>query len=69
MLGFAGIPSVLMFAGLLFMPESPRWLIFHGKKERAWRILRRIHSPDEAKQEFQSIVESYKEHSQSQIGA
>lgn len=29
------IPAGLMFIGLLFVPESPRWLLYHGNRERA----------------------------------
>lgn len=41
MLGLAAIPSVIQFIGFLFMPESPRWLITHGKFEQAMEVLRR----------------------------
>ncbi|KAJ8106056.1 hypothetical protein ONZ43_g7192 [Nemania bipapillata] len=33
------IPSVIFGAGLPFLPESPRWLIEHGRHERALRSL------------------------------
>ena len=42
MLGFAGIPSVVQFVGMLFLPESPRWLMKKGEDERARRIMTRI---------------------------
>lgn len=29
------IPAGLMFLGLFFVPESPRWLLYHGERERA----------------------------------
>ena len=39
MLGLAGVPSLVMFFGLLFMPETPRWLVFHEKFARARKSL------------------------------
>jgi sugar porter (SP) family MFS transporter len=36
------VPSLLFFAGALFVPESPRWLLASGGRERALRILARI---------------------------
>ena len=36
------IPSLLFFTGLFFVPESPRWLISKGKKEKALKIFNRI---------------------------
>lgn len=33
------IPSGLLFIGLTFIPESPRWLLSKGKREKAIKIL------------------------------
>lgn len=41
-LGVAALPAVLLFAGLLFVPRSPRWLIKMGKKEEALKVLSQI---------------------------
>ena len=36
------VPSMLFFAGALFVPESPRWLQASGAREKARRVLARI---------------------------
>ena len=36
------VPSILFFAGALFVPESPRWLQATGAREQARRVLARI---------------------------
>jgi len=36
------VPSILFFAGALFVPESPRWLLASGAREQARRVLARI---------------------------
>ena len=36
------VPSILFFAGALFVPESPRWLQASGAREKSRRVLARI---------------------------
>ncbi|WOO79084.1 Lactose permease [Vanrija pseudolonga] len=38
-----GLPSVIQFGMIYFIPESPRWLIAHGKDEQAIAFLRKYH--------------------------
>jgi len=42
MFGLTAVPSLLFFAGMFFVPESPRWLIRKGLPARARDILARI---------------------------
>ena len=66
MLGIAGIPALIQFVGVLFIPESPRWLVYKGKIERAREILRRIRAgtsinPEKELQEIIAALEDEKE--------
>jgi len=49
------VPSILFFAGGLFVPESPRWLLTSGAREKARRVLARIGGEDYAAAETAEI--------------
>ncbi|MFC7780442.1 sugar porter family MFS transporter [Legionella taurinensis] len=40
MFASSAIPAFILFAGILFLPESPRWLLSVGRREAAARSLR-----------------------------
>ena len=42
MFGLTAAPSLLFFAGMLVVPESPRWLAKNGKPDGARRVLGKI---------------------------
>lgn len=42
MLGIAALPSVVQLAGLLLLPESPRWLASRGRRAAAQAALSRL---------------------------
>ncbi len=42
MLGLEAAPAALYFFAMMLVPESPRWLVLHGRMERARSILERI---------------------------
>ncbi|KAL0720555.1 hypothetical protein Bca4012_035154 [Brassica carinata] len=42
MLGVSGVPAVVQFGLVLFMPESPRWLYMKNRKEEAIQVLSKI---------------------------
>ncbi|KAM3083047.1 fructose symporter [Clarireedia jacksonii] len=53
MLGSSLVFSTIMFIGILFMPESPRFLMHKGKTADAWAVWRRIRgTDDDARKEF-----------------
>jgi MFS transporter, SP family, xylose:H+ symportor len=49
------IPAMLFFAGALFVPESPRWLVKNGHAERGERILEKIGGNAYARNEITNI--------------
>lgn len=42
MLGIETLPAAMWFVLLLLMPESPRWLILHGRDDTARSVLRNL---------------------------
>jgi SP family arabinose:H+ symporter-like MFS transporter len=55
MLAVAAIPALFFFFGLLFIPESPRWLISHGEREAGRKVLARIYGPEQAELEVKEV--------------
>ena len=43
-LGLQCLPAVVLIIGLFWLPESPRWLIQHGKHEEARAVIEKLHS-------------------------
>ena len=68
MLGIAGIPSLIMLAGMLFMPESPHWLVFHKKGEKARRVLLRSRTSRKVEEEMEAIEKDYVVYKQNKMG-
>ena len=71
MLGLAAIPSAILLIGMLFMPETPRWLVSKDRDEEARRVLMRTRSGDEAEKEIRDIrrVESQEQGGIGDLGA
>ncbi len=57
MLGVMAAPSVLFFAALFFIPESPRWLVKVGRAAEARAVLERVGDED-VEAEMTEIVAS-----------
>lgn len=68
MLGLAGVPSLVMFLGFLCMPESPRWLVFHHRVDKARQVLQRVRQTADVNEELQTIVTDYENHAKSKLG-
>ncbi len=68
MLGLAGVPSALMLLGMIFMPESPRWLVFHGREEKAKRALAKVRAATSVEAELESIKEDFEKQKKFKLG-
>ncbi|MCF7619687.1 sugar porter family MFS transporter [Bacillus sonorensis] len=55
MLAIAAVPAVLLFFGMLRVPESPRWLVSKGKSEHALGVLKKIRPEKRAQSELAEI--------------
>ena len=55
MLGSEGIPAILFFILLFFVPESPRWLVKENRSDEALKILNKINGPEETHQILKEI--------------
>ncbi|PIJ44964.1 MULTISPECIES: sugar porter family MFS transporter [Erwiniaceae] len=61
MLGVIAFPALVLFIGVIFLPNSPRWLAATGRYHDAQKVLERLRSTDEqAKKELDEIRESLK---------
>ncbi len=56
-----GVPVVFLMAGLLLIPESPRWLVEKGRLQQALNVLVRINGAPQGNTEIAEIQRSMKE--------
>lgn len=55
MLGLAAVPALILFLGVLRLPESPRFLIKNGRIDEARTVLSYIRGADEVEKELAEI--------------
>jgi sugar porter (SP) family MFS transporter len=61
-IGMAAVPAAIMFALMLRLPESPRWLAREGHIDRAEEALKRVRHPDsDLSDEMDEIRENVRE--------
>lgn len=56
------IPAVGLGVGMLFMPESPRWLLSRGQEHRARAVLARVRPADSVDDELDEIRQVAPDH-------
>jgi sugar porter (SP) family MFS transporter len=57
MLGLAAVPSVILLAGMMFMPETPRYLVHAGEEEEARQVLEDLPGDDHPEERIGEIRE------------
>ncbi len=55
LIGF--IPGLLLFIGMFFLPETPRWLISKSHFEKGEKILRTIEDPSLVESTYQKLIQ------------
>lgn len=58
MFGSTAVPVAIFLVGLMFVPESPRWLVQRNREREALDVLTRIGGPESATLEMAAIRES-----------
>ena len=55
MIVIATIPAIILWVGILTVPETPRWLAANGRFYQAFEILRKIRNEEDAEEEIKEI--------------
>jgi len=65
MLGLAVVPGLILGLGMLAMPETPRWLLKHGRTSEALAVLKRIRGTSQVDSELTQVQAAIAESDQS----
>lgn len=68
MLLVAVLPAIALLIGMLFMPESPRWLSSQERDDEALGVLEQVRSPERAAAEMAEVHALAEEEKEAQTG-
>jgi major inositol transporter-like SP family MFS transporter len=68
MLVIATLPAVVLWFGMLVLPESPRWLAAGGRFEEVLEVLRKGRAPEDVKGEFEEVRDAAREDYKAKLG-
>ncbi len=68
MLVIATLPAVILWFGMLVLPESPRWLAAGGNFKAVLQVLRKAREPSEVNAEFEEVREAAREDYKAKMG-
>jgi MFS transporter, SP family, sugar:H+ symporter len=57
MLGLAAVPSMVLLVGMLFMPETPRYLVHAGEEKEAHKVLEELPGDERPEDRIEEIRE------------
>jgi major inositol transporter-like SP family MFS transporter len=64
MLALSTVPAVLLWLGMIFMPESPRWHVMKGNSNEARKVLEKTRAAEDVEWELEEIEETIEENRQ-----
>lgn len=60
------VPAVIFFIGIMFLPDSPRWIAGKGHAQKALAVLQKIYNDkNQAQQELEAIQKTVNQHESS----
>ena len=69
MFGFGLLPSLCMVIVLCFLFETPRWLVHHGRVEKAFDVMRKIRNVECVERELDDIIKDYQRSQEKKLGS
>ncbi|MBK0034417.1 sugar porter family MFS transporter [Erwinia sp. S43] len=66
MLFVATVPAVLLWFGMMFMPDTPRWYAMKGRLAEARKVLERTRAKEDVEWELEEITETLEEEDRQQ---